>query len=90
MPCESEGYGPSEKEIWVQLAFPAACEMMRVLTKQQLESLSPKTKLWISEHERYDRERKEEEAERKRREKVHDDALAKLSKAEREALGIYK
>lgn len=90
MPCSSDGYPPTERDLWHLGAFLAACEMSKLLTPQQRTRLSPATLSWIAEHERYDREEQQKQQERTRREQKRRAAYDKLTPAERDALGVKK
>ena len=86
MPCSSEGYPPSEQEIWQQKAVPAACEMAKMLTAKQRKGLSAKTQHWIERHEHYDRELKKERAEEAKIRAAKSSGLKKLTAKEKKAL----
>lgn len=88
MPCSSDGYGPSEREIWGGQAFPVACELSKILTPDQHERLSPLAVRWIAQHEKYDLETAKQRAANARHERLRLDGLAKLSQEEKVALGI--
>lgn len=78
-------------------ATRAACEMASLIRqhfsgrKSQLYfKLSPATQAWIRTHDKIDRERKKEEKKERAERKLEKRARAKLTKAERRALGIYE
>jgi hypothetical protein len=113
MPCRDD-YGPSTvsqetydilegKERATQrradLATRVACEIEKLLTKGQFDTLSEEAQKWIKKHREADvlerkreeeRLRREQEDKRRKeaREKLRLTALKKLSKEEREALGL--
>ncbi len=72
----------------LERAGRAACEALKTLTTQQRARLSPETRTWWEEHQAEDRDREQ----RERAKKAHADqkaaALAKLTPADRRALGL--
>jgi hypothetical protein len=80
-------------------ATRVACEIEKVLTEEQVESLSKEAQNWITRHRAADERERKREEERKRRdaeEKVRREkmdairtgALHKLTREERNALGL--
>ena len=91
MPC-SDGY-TNDPDLYERLnvATQAACELARFLrgmSKGGWEAVSKKTRHWVEHHDRMDVARIAREKREKRRQHVKKQALKKLSRAEREALGL--
>ncbi len=93
MPCSSEGYDDSDR-IAADAATRAACDMVRVVRStpstwdKVAGKLSAGTLAWVQRHDELDARREREEVDRAKQKRIRDEALAKLSKKEREALGI--
>lgn len=92
MPCR--GYDADDYSRDANEATRAACDIARVIRKEHPEawkkmqgSLKKKTLAWIEEHDAEDRERAQEERVEKNRRSLASKAKAKLTKAERDALG---
>lgn len=99
MPCSSGGYESAsyyndyvEYKDRADRATRAACELGRLLktVPKLFATLTPRTQKWIKRHEAMDRRRIEQEKEKKRTTKIRQNALAKLSKEERDILGVRK
>lgn len=90
MPCRSgfDEYDCSQANSALEDATQAGCEMAKILTLKQRDALSNKTRRWVETHEKADRKRLAEEAEDRKAAKMKKQALAKLSRSERNALGI--
>jgi hypothetical protein len=93
MPCSSDGWPSSDTYRELENATQAACELARAIRSTRVGStlwdeLSKKTKKWVERHDRIDRQRIKREKEEKRRKKLKKQALKKLSRKEREVLGI--
>lgn len=90
MPCDS-GPGPSD---WDRMydklndSTRVACELAKLLTLEQLQSVSKSTAEWIAEHWKLDKEREGREKQQRERLELASNARKKLTEAEREALGI--
>ncbi len=94
MPC----LGPDTAEEdarELQDASRAACNLARALRKrfpkvwdELQDHLHPATIEWVAEHDKADRKREVEEKRERERRDLAQQARAKLSKREREALGI--
>jgi hypothetical protein len=88
MPCESDpGYDVTARAL--DEVTRVACEMEKLLIHSQRSKLSAETRSWIERHRKWDREREKEAADNKKRKKLKEKALGKLSKAEKEAIGVY-
>jgi hypothetical protein len=98
MPCRSDDYpaGPTQAELYKKEADKVTdllcsfCEMVE--RAGDLTLMPSKVRDWWEAHKELDRKRRaKEDAERKKREaanKLRQDALAKLTPAEKKALGL--
>jgi len=90
MPCDS-GPGPSDWDrMYAKLndSTRVACELAKMLTLEQLKSVSRQTAEWISEHWKLDKERDVAAKCEQERLDLAAKARNKLTEAEREALGV--
>jgi hypothetical protein len=84
-----------EREREAAEATEAACELARILKREQPQIfaqikplLSRKTLKWLNEREAEERKQAENRRKEAKRRKLANHAKSKLSKAEREALGL--
>lgn len=90
MPCDS---GPATSD-WDRMyarlndSTRVACELAKLLTLEQLQTVSRPTAEWIEEHWRLDKERETSAKREQERLTLASNARKKLTEAEREALGI--
>lgn len=100
MPCYLTGSAIGDMELSAEesgreatLATRAACDMMRQARRLKLwnrftAGLSRKTLDWIAEHDQRDKVRRSNEAEERERRREGKKALSKLTKKERNLLGL--
>lgn len=92
MPCRCEGYEDQrETDLWreADAATRAACELRTVLRGGGKESdLSDQTRKWIAQHDAEDAKRFGEEMAVLMKERAKKQALTKLTREERRALGL--
>jgi hypothetical protein len=74
-------------------AMRAACEMAELIRMgwkgtNGFKMLSTTTRAWVERHDEVDRERLEREKKKREKQNLKEKALNKLSKKEREALGL--
>jgi hypothetical protein len=92
MPCRDDG--PSEYDCdmmkrRLDVATRVACELSHILRgNKQLDQATRETKEWIQRHDAADAKRKLEEERERQEKKVRRSALAKLTLAEKKALGL--
>lgn len=92
MPCSSEGYGDSYRSA-ANDATRAACDLVRVARATGMwgkvaARVSAQTLAWVERHDEIDAEREKEEKHKAVEEAARKAALKKLSKKERDLLGI--
>lgn len=100
MPCFTTGSAEGDARLDAEessreatRATRAACDMLRrarrmKVWKEFVGGLSRKTLDWITEHDNTDKERRAQEAEEREQRRLEKKALSKLSKREREILGL--
>lgn len=91
MPCETRGYGPSERELHAMEATKLLCHLCGRLEKEDRADLITRDlslDRWWKQHQAWDRERKASEDEATRKREAKDAALAKLTPDERRMLGV--
>lgn len=91
MPCRDEF---ADQDYYSELSnrlnkiTKVACEILTTLPAEQIDKFSTETKQWWEEHQRYDKLRIKREKAQQELEKVKQNAKAKLTPAERKALGL--
>ena len=65
-----------------------ACKLMQALPPEELLKLSLEVQMWCRDHKKVDAARAREEARKKREDKLRASARAKLTLAERKAVGL--
>jgi hypothetical protein len=92
MPCQSDGYDYSAE---ADAATRAACELVKTargmgsqVWGKMAQKLSKRTLAWIEDHDEADKQREREEKEEAAQRSLKSKALKKLSRKEREALGV--
>lgn len=100
MPCYTTGSALGDAQLDAEegsraatRATRAACDMMRQAKRLRVweefaAGLSRRTLNWIKEHETVDKERRTAEAQERKEERTRKAALKKLSKKERQVLGL--
>ena len=91
MPCESGDIHDDLRDAYdrADAATRAACEMARILRAyHKFDQLSQETRRWVKRHGRIDRERERDEKREREHSESKERALAKLSRKEREVLGL--
>ena len=88
MPCFDSRVDDDTREARKRLdkATRVACELSKLLRPGAI--LSREAAVWITEHEKMDRARLAEERRQRQEKLLAQKALAKLTKAEREILGL--
>jgi hypothetical protein len=92
MPCSSEGYPDNRLDDCsreLNEATRAACDLRTILRRGGTEEdLCAETRRWIAKHDDWDHRRIKEEERRGERQRVKQNALAKLTMDERRVLGL--
>jgi len=95
MPCRDDGYEISDKEYreglrkQVDSLTDSLCSACRLLEqKNLLEKLPTKVREWWEEHKKADLVREARERAEKAQQALKEKALAKLTQAEKRALGL--